>query len=109
VSVDYTVVGSPRPVSQGIGLTAYRIVQEALTNTVKHAAGAGASVTVEFTSGDLRIAVTDSGPGASVADGAGYGLAGLRERVSVYGGELDSGRRAAGGYEVRARLPLGAP
>lgn len=110
VTVDYKVIGEPRPVPHGIGLTAYRIAQEALTNTVKHAAGAGASVVLEYATDHLRMEVTDTGSGtAPNPDGVGYGLAGLRQRVSVYGGTLHTGRRLTGGYQVRAQLPLGAP
>ncbi|MEV4624524.1 histidine kinase [Asanoa sp. NPDC049573] len=110
MSIDYRVIGEPRPIPVSIGLTAYRIAQEALTNTVKHAAGASASVIVEYTADQLRVEVTDAGsPAAPAATGAGYGLAGLRERVCADGGTLHAGRRLTGGYRVRALLPLGAP
>jgi signal transduction histidine kinase len=106
--VTLTVTGQPRPVPPGIGLAAYRVVQEALTNTVKHAAGASASVTVEYAKDALRLEVADTGggPGQYAVAGNGRGLVGLRERLAVYGGSLEAGRRPAGGYRVRALIPL---
>lgn len=106
--VGLTTTGQPRPVPPGIGLTAYRVVQEALTNTVKHAAGATATVLVEYGADRLRVEVTDSGgaPGASAATGDGHGLIGLRERLAVYGGTLRAGPRLTGGYRVEADIPL---
>lgn len=91
-------------------LAAYRVVQEALTNTVKHAAGAAVSVLVQYAPGELRVEVTDSGgrprpPGP----GGGRGLAGLRERLALYGGTLDTGPRPGGGFRVRAVLPVEGP
>ncbi len=84
------------------------MVQEALTNTVKHAVGASASVTVQYTEQALVLEVTDTGggPAQCAADGNGRGLIGLRERLAVYGGVLEAGRRLTGGYRVRAVLPL---
>ncbi|WP_051807793.1 sensor histidine kinase [Actinoplanes subtropicus] len=108
VRVDYRVIGEPRTVSAGIGLTAYRVAQEALTNAVKHAAGAEAAVTVEYQPHQVRIEVTDTGPGPGGAAGAGYGLAGLRERVVLHGGTFAAERRLTGGFQVRATLPLAA-
>ncbi len=95
----------------GVELTAYRVVQEALTNTVKHAAGATATVLIEYGIDQLRVEVTDTGgtPGASAATGNGHGLIGLRERLAVYGGTLHTGRRLSGGYRVKALVPLEAP
>jgi signal transduction histidine kinase len=109
VAVDYAVAGEPRPVPDGVALAAYRTVQEALTNAVKHASGAHASVRIEYAAGELRIEVTDDGAAAPAAGDGGYGLAGLRERLALYGGTLSAGRRLSGGYRVRALLPLGAP
>jgi signal transduction histidine kinase len=108
VAVSLTVTGTPRDVPAGVGLTAYRVVQEALTNTVKHASGADAAVTVEHGAGYLRLEVTDTGgaPSASAATGNGRGLIGLRERLAVYGGSLRTGRRLTGGYRVTALIPL---
>ena len=109
--VEVTVTGEPRPLLPGVELAAYRVVQEALTNTVKHAGGATASVVVEYGADQLLVEVTDSGgtPGAAAATGNGHGLIGLRERLAVYGGTLHSGRRVSGGYRVRALFPLEAP
>jgi signal transduction histidine kinase len=106
--VDLTTAGQRRPVPPGVGLTAYRVVQEALTNTVKHAAGATATVLVEYGAKRLRVEVTDTGgsPGASAVTGDGHGLIGLRERLAVYGGTLRAGPRLTGGYRVEAEIPL---
>ncbi|MEU0809161.1 histidine kinase [Streptomyces sp. NPDC005970] len=106
--VELTVSGTPRPVPSGVGLAAYRVVQEALTNTVKHAAGSTAAITVAYGDDGLRVEVTDTGgtPSASAATGGGRGLIGLRERLSVYGGTLHTGPRPGGGYRVEAEIPL---
>lgn len=106
--VALTTTGQPRPVPPGAGLAAYRVVQEALTNTMKHAVGATATVVVDHGTGRLRIEVTDTGgsPGASAATGNGHGLIGLRERLAVYGGTLQAGPRLTGGYRVEALIPL---
>ncbi|WP_338700897.1 histidine kinase [Streptomyces sp. Q6] len=95
-------------VPPGIALTAYRVVQEALTNTVKHARGARASVIVEHSPDALRVEVTDTGgtPGPGAATGNGRGLIGLRERLALYDGTLHTGARLTGGYRVEARVPL---
>ncbi|WP_151770923.1 sensor histidine kinase [Streptomyces abyssomicinicus] len=108
VPVALTVTGTPREVPAGVGLAAYRVVQEALTNTVKHASGADAAVTVEHGAGFLRVEVTDTGgpPSPSAATGNGRGLIGLRERLALYGGGLRAGRRLTGGYRVTALIPL---
>ncbi|MFJ6850188.1 sensor histidine kinase [Streptomyces sp. NPDC091271] len=109
--VELTVTGPPCPLPPGVELAAYRVVQEALTNTVKHASGATAAVTVDHGPDRLRVEVTDTGgrPGAGAADGNGRGLIGLRERLAVYGGTLNTGRRPAGGYRVEALIPLETP
>jgi signal transduction histidine kinase len=108
IPVDLRIVGAPRPLPPGLDLTAYRIVQEALTNVVKHAAGARTEVVVEYGDRDLRLAVVDAGgtgtPGARV--GAGRGLLGMHERVAAYGGDVEALPRPEGGFAVRARLPL---
>ncbi|MFI6156844.1 sensor histidine kinase [Kitasatospora sp. NPDC051170] len=106
--VTLTVRGEPGPVPPGVGLAAYRVVQEALTNTVKHAGGAEARVTVEYGADRLRVEVTDTGgrrTGAA-STGNGRGLLGLRERLAVYGGTLHTGPRTRGGYRVKALIPL---
>ncbi|BCJ47220.1 two-component sensor histidine kinase [Actinoplanes ianthinogenes] len=107
VPVTLTTSGDPRPMPAGVELAAYRVVQEALTNTVKHAAGASATVLVEFGSDQLRLRITDTG-GTSrpAAGGGGHGLIGLRERLAVYGGTLTTGPRLTGGYRVDAAIPL---
>jgi signal transduction histidine kinase len=108
VPVELTVAGSPRPLPSGVELTAYRVVQEGLTNTVKHAAGAAATVRVEYGTDELRVEVTDTGgtPGAAAATGNRRGLIGLRERLAVYGGTLQSKPRLTGGYRLTAQIPL---
>ncbi|MEU5346167.1 histidine kinase [Streptomyces sp. NPDC020766] len=108
--VDLKITGVARPMPPGIGLTAYRVVQEALTNTVKHAAGASATVSVEYAPDRIRVEVSDTGgpPGPAAATGDGRGLLGLRERLSVYDGTLHTGRRLTGGYRVEALIPLEA-
>ena len=106
--VDLEVVGEPSPLPPGIDLSAYRIVQEALTNTLKYAGTARACVRVEFVPGALELEVADDGRGTDAAapGGSGHGLVGMRERVELFGGVLEAGPRADGGYRVRARLPL---
>ncbi|HYN94938.1 MAG TPA: histidine kinase [Pilimelia sp.] len=110
VEVELLVRGQRGPLPSGIELTVYRLVQEALTNTVKHAAGASVRVLVEFGGDHLRIEVTDTGgtPGATAGGGTGRGLIGLRERLAVYGGTLQAGPRLTGGYRIQARIPVEA-
>jgi signal transduction histidine kinase len=107
VPVQLTVVGEPRPVPPGVDLTAYRVIQEALTNTVKHATGATATVLVEYHPDHLRVDVTDTGgqDARPAPAGTGRGLVGLRERVAVYGGKLRAGPRPTGGYRITATIP----
>ncbi|ONI80010.1 histidine kinase [Actinosynnema sp. ALI-1.44] len=111
IEVAYGVYGDVRVVPQGVALSAYRVVQEALTNVVKHAGARTADVRVRFLDTALEVEVTDDGrgvPGRGAAAGAtGFGLLGMRERVAVHGGELDAGPRRAGGYRVRVSLPTG--
>jgi len=105
--VDLEVIGQPVPLPPGVDVSAYRIVQEALTNALKHAGPAHARVRVTYRDADLDIEIVDDGRGAMTApDGTGHGLVGMRERVIVYGGELQIGNRDTGGYAVRVRLPL---
>jgi signal transduction histidine kinase len=94
----------------GLDLIAYRVVQEALTNSLKHAGRAHAQITVRCTDRLLDIEVADNGSGESGADttGAGQGLVGMRERLALYGGELNAGRRPEGGFYLRARIPFDA-
>jgi signal transduction histidine kinase len=91
---------------RGLDLTAFRIVQEALTNVLKHAGTSRAAVRLRYADDSLGIEVTDSGRAPAHANGTGRGLVGMRERVAAYGGELETGPRPEGGYTVRARLPL---
>jgi signal transduction histidine kinase len=79
-----------------------------LTNALKHAGPAQARVTVRYGQDELELEIADDGAGAGDGTGSGHGLIGMRERVSVYGGELHAGRRPGGGYALRARLPLGS-
>ncbi|MEV7869571.1 histidine kinase [Streptomyces sp. NPDC088124] len=131
LSVEVRISGEPRPLPAGVDATAFRIIQEALTNALKHGDGVKAEVTVRYAERSLRVEVLNSGPStlsgggpapvpgdrpgpaarhaARPADGTGRGLIGLRERVAVYGGDLDARRRLGGGYRVRARIPLDRP
>jgi signal transduction histidine kinase len=108
--VELAVEGEPRALAPGVDLSAYRIVQEALTNALKHAGPATAQVLVRYTDDALDIRVSDDGRGASLQSDnglpQGQGLVGMRERVALFGGDLKAGPRTGGGYEVRARLPL---
>ena len=105
--VELHTEGEPVELPSGIDLSAYRIVQEALTNALKYAGPARAWVVVRYGAGDLELEVANDGADSAVqADGGGHGLVGMRERVAVYGGELESGPRPGGGFAVRARLPI---
>jgi signal transduction histidine kinase len=105
--VELELEGEPRQLPVGIELSAYRIIQEALTNALKHAGQAHAVVRVRYGAESLELKIIDDGPGgpARVASG-GHGLAGMRERVALYGGRLDAGRRPSGGFAVRVLLPV---
>ena len=109
VPVDLTVQRAPGEVPTGVSLSAYRIVQEALTNVLRHAGPARAQVAVTYEPGTIAIEVNDDGRGLAAAssgiNGSGHGIAGMRERVAVYGGSLHTGPRAGGGFVVRARIP----
>jgi signal transduction histidine kinase len=99
--------GTPRSLRPGLELAAYRVIQEALTNALKHAGGAPTRVVVRFADGRLDLEVRNArGQAAPEAEGAGRGLVGMRQRVAVFGGELEAGPLSDGGYAVRARLPL---
>jgi signal transduction histidine kinase len=116
LAVELAIEGVPCELPQGIDLAAYRIVQEALTNTLKHAGPAGAWVLLRYDLTDLHIRITDDGaePQLSPSQRAdagkryGHGLVGMRERVALYGGDIHTGRHPDGGFEVRARIPLTA-
>ena len=104
--VDLRIEGKPVQLPPGVDLTAYRLVQEALTNTMKHARASSAEVVVRYGDGDVELTISDDGVGGADGDSGGHGLVGMRERVSVYGGELEAGPRADGGFRLRARLPI---
>jgi signal transduction histidine kinase len=104
-TVELTVEGEPASLPRGLDLAAYRIVQEALANAAKHAAGAPAHVLVKYDARALEVEVADDG-GEGVDAGGGHGLVGIKERVALYGGTLQIGARPTGGFQVRARLPI---
>jgi len=119
-TAEFTTFGNPPPVSAALGLTVYRLVQESLTNVLKHAGpAAGARVTRAYTADSIELEVSDNGRGAAtpgnnstVPDGpplasTGHGLQGMYERVALHGGELTAQPRPGGGFVVRASLPLG--
>jgi signal transduction histidine kinase len=104
--VELRVEGEPVQLAAGIDLTAYRLVQEGLTNALKHARAQRAEVVVRYADGHVELTVSDDGPGGGDGDKGGHGLVGMRERISVYGGELEAGPRPEGGYRLSARLPI---
>ncbi|MBE3008857.1 sensor histidine kinase [Microbispora sp. NEAU-D428] len=105
------VTGERRPLPPGLDLSAYRVIQESLTNVLKHAHATKVDVVVHYAVDELRVAVVNDGPGARPAPdgGGGHGLIGMRERTAMHGGELTAGPTPSGGYEVRARFPLTVP
>lgn len=107
VDVTLSMEGEPGHVPHGVELSAYRLVQEGLTNVIKHAGPAAATVTVRYEPTEVLVEVADDGRGAAAVDGGGHGLRGVRERVAVWGGTFDAGPRAGGGFRVTARLPFG--
>ncbi|MBB5773666.1 sensor histidine kinase [Nonomuraea jabiensis] len=132
LNVETRILGEPRALPPGIDATVYRIIQEALTNALKHAEpDTKAEVTIRYAENQIRVEVLNTGPSTLTADqpeqpagrgravpvaqqrkrddGTGRGLLGLGERVAVYGGDLDARRRLGGGYRIRARIPLNAP
>ncbi|HEY0695961.1 MAG TPA: sensor histidine kinase [Kribbella sp.] len=112
LAVEYQVTGQPRDLPALLGLTAYRIVQEGLTNTLKHAGpGARTAVQLDYGREMLTVVVTDDGRGAAAAGSTdpGHGLVGMRQRASISGGTVTAGPKAGGGYEVIARLPYNLP
>ena len=105
--VDLSIEGTRRELPLGIELSAYRIIQEALTNALKHAGDARASVRIRYGEDSLELEIADDGAGAPAAvTGGGHGLDGMQERVALYGGRLDAGRRAGRGFAVRVLLPI---
>jgi signal transduction histidine kinase len=103
------VVGDPQPLAEGVELSVYRVVQEALTNVLKHARPTNVSVTLAFREAGLELEIVDDGVRQSDQsdDRHGQGIVGMRERVALLGGDLETGRRAGGGFRVAARVPIG--
>ncbi|MDG6102159.1 two-component sensor histidine kinase [Dactylosporangium aurantiacum] len=115
LDVRVATTGTPRPLPPALGLAVYRVVQEALTNTLKHAGAAGVEVAVGWTAHAVTVEVRDDGRAGAAPDpagdgnrAAGHGLAGMRERVAQHGGTLRTGAGPGGGYTVAATFPLGA-
>jgi signal transduction histidine kinase len=104
--VEVRVEGQPTALPPGVDLAAYRVVQEALTNTLRHAGPTSAQVAVHYDGDSLDLEIIDEGRGVTPGNGTGHGLIGMRERVALYGGELQAGERPGGGFAVRARLPV---
>jgi len=106
LAVDLRVEGARAALPPAVDVSAYRIVQEALTNVVKHAGAAQATVLVRYGEGLVEVQVTDDGRATGNGNGLGYGLAGMRERVELHGGEFEAGAREEGGFRVKATLPV---
>ena len=104
--VELHVDGEPFPLPRGIDLSAYRIVQEGLTNALKHARATKADVTLRYEPDGVQLEVRDDGMGSSTSDGLGHGLVGIRERVKIYGGEMSAGTANGSGFVLSTRLPL---
>jgi signal transduction histidine kinase len=100
------VDGQPFPLPRAIDLSAYRIVQEGLTNALKHAHASQADVAVRYRPDEVELEVADDGKGPETTNGQGHGLVGIRERVTIYGGEMSAGAAPAGGFILSARLPV---
>jgi signal transduction histidine kinase len=100
------VDGEPFSLPRAIDLSAYRIVQEGLTNALKHAHASDANVTVRYRPDEVEIEVRDNGDGVATSDGLGHGLVGVRERVKIYGGEMSAGTAPEGGFVLSTRLPI---
>jgi signal transduction histidine kinase len=111
--VSLSVAGTRRELPPGLDLAAYRVVQEALTNVLRHAPAATTAVRIAYRVDDLLLEVTDDGAALTAREsggerGSGRGLLGLRERVAIYGGSLEAGPQPDGGWRVRATIPLAA-
>ncbi|MGI5151250.1 sensor histidine kinase [Plantactinospora sp. CA-294935] len=112
LAVEYKIYGTPVPVPESVSLAGYRVVQEAMTNTIKHARASAVDVRIRYLRREVEVEVTDDGrtglaavPGRSTG-GGGLGLIGMRERVAAHDGSLEVGARAGGGFRVRARFPI---
>jgi signal transduction histidine kinase len=108
LAVEVSIEGEERSLPAMIGVSAYRIVQEALTNTLKHAAASRADVRVRYWPDELEVEIIDDGRGATALSGAspgGLGLIGMRERAALHGGQLTAGPVSGGGFAVRVKLP----
>jgi signal transduction histidine kinase len=109
IAVDYRIVGEPRPLSPGLEASAYRIVQEALTNVLKHAGAGHVDVVVDYQSDAIHLSIDDDGSGASGdMPPRGHGIVGMRERAKLFGGSVTAGPDESGGWVVQARLPIDA-
>ncbi|MDQ1484231.1 MAG: hypothetical protein QOF35_2307 [Actinomycetota bacterium] len=106
LAVQVTIEGEPFRLPPGVDLSAYRILQEGLTNTLKHARARHADVNLRYGAAELQIEVRDDGQGPSTHDGLGHGLVGISERVKIFGGDLSAGASGSGGFVLRARLPV---
>jgi signal transduction histidine kinase len=106
LDVELHVHGEPVDLPSGLDLSAYRILQEGLTNALKHSGAEHAEVDVAYGDCDVVVAVRDDGRGCATSDGLGHGLVGVRERVKLYGGDMSAGTESGGGFTLRARLPL---
>jgi signal transduction histidine kinase len=104
--VEVVRTGAPRELTAGADLALYRVIQESLTNALKHAGPANARVSLDFASDRVTIEVADDGRGSAPDPGVGHGLIGMRERVGVFGGTLSTSERPGGGFVVRAEIPL---
>jgi signal transduction histidine kinase len=109
VGAEVRIAGSPCELPLGLDLSAYRIVQEALTNVVRHAGPATARVAVHYSPGRVALEVVDDGHGPDDQDRGGLGIAGMRERAALYGGTLQAGPLPGGGFRVAASLPVEDP
>jgi signal transduction histidine kinase len=107
IAVDLRVSGEPRRLGDGVELSAYRIIQEALTNTMKHSRASAVQVLLDYLADELRVQILDDGQAACSSDAAGHGLVGVRERAATFGGSAEAGPAPQGGWQVSATLPLG--
>ena len=106
LAVELETSGEPRELTPALELSVYRIVQEALTNTLRHGDAKHATVALRFDAEAVDVEIFDVGTASSTANGSGQGLVGLRERATAFGGRVEAGRSAAGGFRVAARLPI---